>query len=118
MPNETETGSPLTLVIQQTKEQTLAGLGDWELKKPLELEFSTIIKGKAESGLDIRVITFGAKVEAEEVQKIKMYVGPKDEAEVEEKNARIEKAKTDAEMEKRRRAPAYFSPTTKGGQRL
>jgi hypothetical protein len=96
MPNDipAETGSALTEFIQQTKDQTVAALGeDWELKKPLELELSTVAKGKVGGGMDIRVLNFGAKVEGEEVQKMKISIGPKDDAVEEEKKARIAKAK-------------------------
>jgi len=88
-----ETGSPIKSFIEQAKEQAIAGLGDWELKKPITLELSTIVSGKVGGGLDIQVINFGAKVNAEHIQKINLSIGPKDEAEEEEKKARIEKAK-------------------------
>jgi|SRR3989344_4321703 len=89
----TEAGSPIKEFIEQTKNQALAGLGDWEFKAPLELELNTIVSGNAGGGIDIKVINFGAKVEAEQQQKIKISIGPKDEAEQEEKKARIETAK-------------------------
>ncbi len=89
----TTTGSPIKEFIEQTKNQAVAGLGDWEFKAPIELELNTIVSGKVGGGIDIQVINFGAKVEAEQQQKIKMSIGPKDEAEQEEKKARIEKAK-------------------------
>lgn len=89
----TEAGSPIKEFIEQTKNQAIAGLGDWEFKAPIELELNTIVSGKAGGGIDIKVINFGAKVEAEQQQKIKLSIGPKDEAEQEEKKARIEKAK-------------------------
>ena len=87
------TGSPIKEFIEQTKTQALAGLGDWEFKAPIELELNTIVSGKVGGGIDIKVINFGAKVEAEQQQKIKFSVGPKDEAEQEEKKARVEIAK-------------------------
>ncbi|PIN90865.1 hypothetical protein COU60_00790 [Candidatus Pacearchaeota archaeon CG10_big_fil_rev_8_21_14_0_10_34_76] len=87
------TGSPIKEFIEQTKNQALAGLGDWEFKAPIELELNTIVSGKAGGGIDIKVINFGAKVEAEQQQKIKISIGPKDEAEQEEKKAKIETAK-------------------------
>ena len=87
------TGSPIKEFIEQTKNQAVAGLGDWEFKAPLELELNTIVSGKVGGGIDIQVINFGAKVEAEQQQKIKLSIGPKDDAEQEEKKARIEKAK-------------------------
>ena len=89
----TEAGSPIKEFIEQTKNQALAGLGDWEFKAPIELELNTIVSGKVGGGLDIQVINFGAKVEAEQQQKIKLSIGPKDEAEQEEKKARIKIAK-------------------------
>jgi hypothetical protein len=89
----TNTGSPIKEFIEQTKNQAIAGLGDWEFKAPIELELNTIVSGKAGGGIDIQVINFGAKVEAEQQQKIKLSIGPKDEAEQEEKKAKIESAK-------------------------
>jgi len=86
-------GSPIKEFIEQTKNQALAGLGDWEFKAPIDLELNTIVSGKAEGGIDIKVINFGAKVEAEQQQKIKISIGPKDEAEQEERKARVEIAK-------------------------
>ncbi|MDD4083278.1 MAG: hypothetical protein PHD05_07860 [Sphaerochaetaceae bacterium] len=92
LPLET-TGSPIKEFIEQTKNQAVAGLGDWEFKAPIELELNTIVSGKAEGGIDIKVINFGAKVGAEQQQKIKISIGPKDEAEQEEKKTRVEIAK-------------------------
>ena len=89
------TGSPIKEFIEQTKNQAIAGLGDWELKAPLELELNAIVSGKIGGELNIQVINFGAKVEAEQQQKIKLSIGPKDEVEQEEKKARIEKAKVE-----------------------
>ena len=86
-PKET-TGSQIKEFIEQTKTQALAGLGEWEFKAPIELELNTIVSGKVGGGIDIQVINFGAKVEAEQQQKIKFSIGPKDEAEQEEKKAR------------------------------
>lgn len=79
------TGSPIKEFIEQAKGQVKDGLGDWELKAPIDLELSTIVKGKVGGGIDIQVIQFGARVEAEQQQKIKISIGPKDEAEQEEK---------------------------------
>jgi len=90
----TEAGSPITKVIEQVKNQSIAGLGkDWEFKEPIKLELSTIISGKAGGNIDIKVVNFGAKVEATQIQKMNFSIGPKDEAEQEEKKARIAKAK-------------------------
>lgn len=89
----TNIGSPIKEFIEQTKDQAIAGLGNWELKAPIDLELNTIVSGKAGGGIDIKVINFGAKVEAEQQQKIKISIGPKDEAEQEEKKARVEIAK-------------------------
>ena len=89
----TNIGSPIKEFIEQTKDKAIAGLGDWELKAPIDLELNTIVSGKAGGGIDIKVINFGAKVEAEQQQKIKISIGPKDEAEQEEKKARVEIAK-------------------------
>lgn len=89
----TTAGSPIKEFIEQTKNQAIAGLEDWEFKAPIELELNAIVSGKIGGGIDIQVINFGAKVEAEQQQKIKISIGPKDEAEQEEKKARIETAK-------------------------
>ncbi|MFH1452174.1 MAG: hypothetical protein ABIF88_03305 [archaeon] len=94
MVNEpTDIGSPIKEFIEQTKNQAVAGLGDWEFKAPIELELNTIVSGKVGGGINIQVINFGAKVEAEQQQKIKFSIGPKDEAEQEEKKAKIQIAK-------------------------
>jgi len=63
------TGSPIKEFIEQTKNQSIAGLGDWEFKAPIELELNTIVSGKVGGGIDIQVINFGAKVEAEQEEK-------------------------------------------------
>ncbi len=68
------------------------GLDDWELKSPIELELNAIVNGKIGGCMDIQVVNFGAKVEAEQQQKIKLSIGPKDPASEAEKKARIEKA--------------------------
>lgn len=91
-PTET-TGSPIKEFIEQTKAQAIAGLGDWELKAPIELELNAIVSGKVGGGIDVKVINFGAKVEAEQQQKIKISIGPKSEAEEEERKARVQIAK-------------------------
>ena len=70
-----EVGSPIKLFIEQAKEQAIAGLGDWELKKPITLELSTIVSGKVGGSFDIQVINFGAKVNAEQIQKISFLSG-------------------------------------------
>ena len=88
-----EAGSPIKEFIEQTKNQALVGLGDWEFKASIELELNTIVSGRTGGGINIKVINFGAKVEAEQQQKIKLSIGPKDDAEQEEKKARIEIAK-------------------------
>lgn len=87
------TGSPIKEFIEQARKQSEDGLGDWEFKAPLELELNTIVSGKVGGGIDIQVINFGAKVEAEQQQKMKFSIGPKDKAEQEEKKARIKIAK-------------------------
>lgn len=86
----TETGSPIKEFIEKTREQAIAGLGDWELKAPIELELNTIVSGKAGGGIDISVINFGAKVEAEQQQKIRIVIGPRDQ---EAESAKIAEAK-------------------------
>ncbi|MEK6861807.1 MAG: trypco2 family protein [Nanoarchaeota archaeon] len=91
-------GSPLTDFITQIREQTEKALGDWELKSPVELELSVVTSGKVDGGIDIRVVKFGAKVEAEQVQKIKMSIAPKDEVAEAEKKARIATAKKTEEL--------------------
>ena len=57
-------GSPIKEFIEQARKQAIDGMGDWEFKAPLELELNTIVTGKTGAGLDIKVINFGAKVEA------------------------------------------------------
>ena len=85
-----EAGSPIEEFIKQTRDQAIAGLGDWELKAPIELELNTIVSGKAGGGVDISVINFGAKVDREQQQKIRIVIGPRDQ---EEENARNAEAK-------------------------
>ena len=92
-PTTNTTGSPIKEFIEQARKQSRDGLGDWEFKAPIELELNTIVSGKVGGGIDIQVINFGVKVEAEQQQKMKFSIGPKDEAEQEEKKARIETAK-------------------------
>jgi hypothetical protein len=86
-------GSPITEFVKQTKDQITAGLGDWELKEPIHLELSATVSGKVGGGIDIKVINFGAKVEAEQVQKINMVIGPKSEVEEAKRKAEIALAK-------------------------
>ena len=92
-PPTNTTGSPIKEFIEQVKKQSEDGLGDWEFKAPIELELNTIVSGRVGGGIDIQVINFGAKIEAEQQQKMKFSIGPKDEAEQEEKKARIETAR-------------------------
>lgn len=87
-------GSPIKTFIEKIRKESTDGLADWELKAPIELELSAIVKGKAGGGMDIEVIHFGAKVEAEQLQKVKMAIGPKSEAEEAEKKARIAEAQS------------------------
>ena len=102
-------GSPLKSFIEKTRKEAEDGLGTWELKAPIELELSAIVRGKVGGGLDIEIINLGAKVEGEQIQKIKLAIGPKDEVDEAEKRARIEKAKTEEALEMRKRKP--FTPT-------
>ena len=85
-------GSPIKTFIEKIRKESTDGLADWELKAPIELELSAIVKGKIGGGMDIEVVHFGAKVEAEQLQKVKMAIGPKNEAEEAEKKARIAEA--------------------------
>lgn len=85
-------GSPIKTFIEKIRKESTDGLADWELKAPIELELSAIVKGKIGGGIDIEVVHFGAKVEAEQLQKVKMAIGPKNEAEEAEKKARIAEA--------------------------
>jgi len=89
-----ETGSPIKTFVEQTKDQVTAGLGDWELKGPIEFEMSTTVSGSIGGKLDIQVINFGSKVEAEQVQKIKISIGPRDILEEQKKKAIIEEIRT------------------------
>ena len=97
-----ETGSPIKNFIKQVRKQTEDGLGEWELNGPVELELSTIVSGKAGAGLNIQVINFGASVKAEEVQKIKMSISPKNDVLEARKKADIERAKYQEELAKKR----------------
>jgi hypothetical protein len=85
-------GSPIAEFIKQTVDQTKAGLGDWELKAPIILELSTVVSGKVGGGLNIQVINFGAKVEGEQVQKVRLAIGPKDEVAESKRKADIAQA--------------------------
>lgn len=86
-------GSPIKAFIEQVRRETSEGLDNWELKAPIDLELSAVVKGKAGGGIDIEVVHFGAKVEAEQLQKIKMSIGPKSETEDIERQARTAIAK-------------------------
>ncbi len=96
-------GSPIKDFVKSTKDQILEGLEGLELKTPIEMELNVIINGKLGAGLDISVVNFGAKVEATQTQKIKFSIGQKSDVEEAEKLARIEKAKTEEELAKRKR---------------
>jgi len=85
-------GSPIKTFIEKIRKEATDGLADWELKAPIKLELSAIVKGKIGGGIDIEVVHFGAKVEAEQLQKVTMAIGPKSEAEEAEKKARIAEA--------------------------
>ena len=93
-------GSPIKSFIEQVKKETIDGLSDWELKAPIELELNVIIGGKAGGGLDIQVVNFGAKVEAEQQQKIKMTIGPRTDVDEAERKARIARANAKVKMAK------------------
>ncbi len=95
---EIETGSPLKSFIENTRAQIESGLGEWELKAPVNLELSAIVKGNVGGGIDIKIVNFGTKVEAEQIQKIRVSIGPKDQA-----NEALKKA-TIAEAGRRERA--------------
>lgn len=95
-------GSPIQQFVKSTKDQILAGLGDLELKTPIEMELNVTVSGKAGAGLDINVIEFGAKVEATQVQKVRFSIGQKSEVEEAEKAARIAKAIADKKDEEAR----------------
>lgn len=97
-----ETGSPIKNFIEQVRKQTEAGLGEWELNNPIELELSTIVSGKVGAGLDIQVINFGASVKAEEIQKIKMSISPKNGVLEARKKVDIQEANFKEELAKRR----------------
>lgn len=100
MGEPTDIGSPIAQFIKNIREQVVAGLGDWELKAPMELELSTIIEKEAKGGLQISVLNLGAKVNKGEIQKIKIVVGNKDEVSEAEKSAKIAVAKAKAKMAK------------------
>ena len=96
-------GIPIKTFIEKIRKESTDGLADWELKAPIELELSAIVKGKAGGGMDIEVVHFGAKVEAEQLQKVKMAIGPKSEAEEAEKKARIAEAEANEQNALRRK---------------
>ena len=89
----TDIGSPIKEFIEQARKQSEDGLGNWEFKAPLDLELSTIVSGKVGGGLNIQVVNFGAKVQAEQIQKIKTSIGPKDELEQTLKQTKLMEAK-------------------------
>lgn len=91
-----EAGSPIKTFIEQVKNQAGEGLGDWEFKEPIRFEMSTVVGSEGGAGLNISVISLGTKVKAEEVQKIKMSIGPKDEVSEAQKKAEIAKAEAEA----------------------
>lgn len=96
----TDIGSPIKSFIEKVKNETTDGIDDWELKAPIDLELSAIVKGKAGAGIDIQVVNFGAKVEAEQIQKIKLSIGPKDEVSEAQKKAKIATAKAQEKLAK------------------
>ena len=85
----TNIGSPIKSFIEKIRKESIDGLGDWELKTPIELELNAIVSGKVGGGMDIQVVNFGAKVEAEQQQKIKLSIGPKDDVTEAERKGRI-----------------------------
>ena len=94
------TGSPIKEFIEQARKQAEAGVGNWEFKAPLDLELSTIVSGKAGGGIDIKVVNFGANVQAEQIQKIKTSIGPKDKLEQTIKRTKLMEAKRKEKYEK------------------
>ncbi len=82
-------GSPIATFIKKVKDQAIVGIEDWELKAPIDLELSTIVKGKIGGKVDIQVVNFGAKVEGQQIQKIRMSIGPKNESDEAKKKAEI-----------------------------
>ena len=85
-------GSPITKVIKEIREQTEAGLEKWELKSPVDLELSTIIGKEGGGNLAIQVLTLGAKAKSEEIQKIRLSIGPKEKALEAEREGKIAEA--------------------------
>jgi hypothetical protein len=93
-------GSPITEVIEQVRKQVDKGLDTWELKAPIELELNAIVSEERGGGINFKIIKYGKSVETEQRQKIKFSIGPKSEAEQEDKKARIEEAKARIEKAK------------------
>ena len=93
MGSVTDIGSPIKLFIEKVRKETTDGLGDWELKAPVELELNAIVNEKVGGEMDIQIINFGAKVEAEQQHKIKLSLGRKNDVEEVEKQSRIAEAK-------------------------
>ena len=91
-------GSPIKSFIEKVRTETNDGLGNWEVKAPIELELSAIVKTKKGGGLDIEVVNFGTKVDREHIQRVKLSIGPKDKAEEAENKARIAKAEFIAKL--------------------
>ena len=77
-----QTGSPIKNVIEQAKRELIDALGDWELKSPIEFELSAIIEADTGGGFRIGIVNVGAKVKTEEIQKIRLSIGPKDDDDV------------------------------------
>ena len=70
--NELGIGSPIKTFIEKVRKETIDEINDWELKAPIDLELSAVVKGKVGGGIDIEIVNFGAKIEAEQLQKIKI----------------------------------------------
>ncbi|MBT3304410.1 hypothetical protein HN592_03375 [Candidatus Woesearchaeota archaeon] len=94
--SEDKVETSLADFIKKTKESTVEGLGaDWELSEPIKLELSAVVKGKVGGGLDIQIVNFGAKVEAEQVQKVNLSISPKGEVAEAQKAAKIATAEAE-----------------------
>ena len=88
--NENKVETSLADFIKKTKDSAVEGLGDdWKLAEPIKLELSAVVKGRVGGGLEIQIVNFGAKIEAEQIQKISLSISQKDEVSEAQKAAKI-----------------------------
>ena len=99
--NENKVETSLADFIKKTKDSAVEGLGDdWKLAEPIKLELSAIVKGKVGGGLEIQIVNFGAKIEAEQIQKISLAISQKDEVSEAQKAAKVAAAEVELRVAK------------------